>query len=413
MDDIRKMIKKTSPPAVTLQTLRTTLTLPPAAARTIINDLSKPLHDQKRFVKKFDNEHWKGSLIMSEMIRCDDAVAIERLKRSDIVIFEVHGGGFRVGNSLAPKHKYPIPLNETLKAYQYLTQDLGVSPNRVIFSGDSAGGALCLETLMRTYTPNIIHDLDAPRENMDPIPAGILLTSPLVTAETSSESWKKFAKSDMVSPALVKLVLKEFLGLPERDEKELPILRLSHIRSKFERFLPKNVMVFVGSKEVMRDDILELANSVKEDGASNITVYEENYAHDWFLIHEIVKKKDKMMLKRYDELFVDFVVKSVREALATSSSAVNLSVQDIKLPPIATTMTNEEQNSDADTFEEKDQGVITKEDVSRDIPIVTTKSEDVTIETISIDSDKVKDGVPQKVSKENDTVLSAYQITSV
>jgi hypothetical protein len=99
MDDIRKLIKKTSPPAVTLQTLRTTLTLPSAAARTIINDLTKPIHDQKRFVKSFDNEHWKGSLIMSEMIRCDDDVAIERLKRSDIVIFEVHGGGFRVGSS--------------------------------------------------------------------------------------------------------------------------------------------------------------------------------------------------------------------------------------------------------------------------------------------------------------------------
>lgn len=94
MDDIRKVIKKTSPPAIVAQTLRTTLTMPPTAARNIIKDLTRPLNSQKRFVRKFDNEHWKGSLIMSEMIRCDDAIAIERLKRADIVIFEVHGKNF-------------------------------------------------------------------------------------------------------------------------------------------------------------------------------------------------------------------------------------------------------------------------------------------------------------------------------
>lgn len=91
MDDIRKVIRTTSPPAVVAQTIRTTLTMPPTAARNIIKDLTRPLNDQKRFIRKFDNEHWKGSLIMSEMIRCTDEIAIERLKKSDIIIFEVHG----------------------------------------------------------------------------------------------------------------------------------------------------------------------------------------------------------------------------------------------------------------------------------------------------------------------------------
>jgi hypothetical protein len=91
MDDIRKVIKKTSPPAVVVQTLRTALTMPPTAAKNIIKDLTRPLGDQKRFIRKFDNEHWKGALIMSEMIRCDDNIALRRLQKADIVIFEVHG----------------------------------------------------------------------------------------------------------------------------------------------------------------------------------------------------------------------------------------------------------------------------------------------------------------------------------
>jgi hypothetical protein len=91
MDDIRKVIKKTSPPAVVLQTLRTALTMPPNASRNIIKDLTRPLGDQKRFIRKFDNKHWKGSLIMSEMIRCNDDIALRRLQKADIVIFELHG----------------------------------------------------------------------------------------------------------------------------------------------------------------------------------------------------------------------------------------------------------------------------------------------------------------------------------
>lgn len=91
MDDLRKVVKKTAPPTVVLQTLRTALTLPSPAAKAIIKDLTRPLGDQKRFIRKFNNDKWKGSLIMSEMIRCDDEIAIKRLQKSDIVIFEIHG----------------------------------------------------------------------------------------------------------------------------------------------------------------------------------------------------------------------------------------------------------------------------------------------------------------------------------
>lgn len=91
MDGIREIIKATAPPKVVVQTLRAALQMPPAAARNIVKDLTRPLHSQKRFIRKFDNEHWKGTLIMSEMVRCDDAIALQRLKKADIVIFEIHG----------------------------------------------------------------------------------------------------------------------------------------------------------------------------------------------------------------------------------------------------------------------------------------------------------------------------------
>lgn len=192
----------------------------------------------------------------------------------------------------------------------------------MIFSGDSAGGALCLETLIRTYSPGILDNhLDSPRENFSiPLPAGILLSSPLVCAETTSESWRLFEKADVVSARLGKLIYKEYLGIPHINIEDLPIMKLHHICKDFDRFLPKHVMVFVGGKEVLRDDILEFAKVVKDDGKHNIHLFQEHYVHDWFMIREIIKKKDKVRIAKYDEMFVDFVVASIDDAKSRAFS---------------------------------------------------------------------------------------------
>lgn len=224
---------------------------------------------------------------------------------------------------LAPKHKYPGPLNECINSFDYLVNGLGVSPSKIVLSGDSAGGALVLETLMRTYTPSILNSLSSPRENFTiPLPAACLLSSPLVSAETTSESWRIFEKKDIVTMNLAKLILKEYLGLPHVHIDDLPVMRLHHVRKDFERFLPKHVMVFCGDKEVLRDDILDMVRAVEEDGKINIQLYQEHYAHDWFMIHEIIKKKDKKLIAKYDEMFVDFAVKAVAEAVKENKNFV-------------------------------------------------------------------------------------------
>lgn len=168
-----------------------------------------------------------------------------------------------------------------------MTQDLHIPGWKIIVSGDSAGFALCLESLIRFYAPNILEDLDAPRTNFDTdLPAGIVASSPLLTPETNSASWEAFEKTDLVSQALAKLVFKEYLDYPNVDPDTLPLLRLSKIRQGFNRFMGKNALVFVGEKEVMRDDIMVLVDAVESDKASNIKlrICKENMVHDWFLI---------------------------------------------------------------------------------------------------------------------------------
>lgn len=239
-----------------------------------------------------------------------------------------------VSIGLAPMHKYPGPLNDCVKAFDYLTNDLGISPSKIVLSGDSAGGALVLETLIQTYAPAILKDLSAPRENFDkPLPAAALLSSPLVSGVIETESWKLFHKTDVVSMGLSKLIYKEYLGLPETKIEDLPIMRLHHVKSNFDRFMPKNVMVFIGDKEVLRDDVVNMVDAVKKDGKINIQFIKENYAHDWFMIHELIKKKDKHLIAKYDEMFVDFCVDAVeqaRKSLVDTTATTNSTVKNTR-----------------------------------------------------------------------------------
>lgn len=190
-------------------------------------------------------------------------------------------------------------------------------------------------------------NLDAPRTNFDlPLPAAALLSSPLVSPETTQESWKKYEKKDIISLSLAKSVFKEYLDLPNVKMEDLPILRISQINNKFDRFLPKNVLVIAGTKEVLYDSIVQMVDFIKQDGKINLTFLEENLLHDWFLIHEVISKKDKGVIQKYDELFVDFAVKAVKEARRALTTQTKETVPE----PLKNSSNN---NIDVDSVQEK------------------------------------------------------------
>lgn len=114
-----------------------------------------------------------------------------KLKQTDRVILQIHGGGWTVGSvemsytwmnpwvkeigativaidySLAPTHKYPIGLQEILDTYLWLSdasksgtvlEPLGFVPQDIVVTGDSAGGnltmalAVCLAEITKKST---------------------------------------------------------------------------------------------------------------------------------------------------------------------------------------------------------------------------------------------------------------------
>lgn len=109
--------------------------------------------------------------------------------RKDKVIFYNHGGGYVSGsfsnhrihlielvqgsgiralqfeNRLAPEYPYPAVIDDSLAAYRWLLAQ-GVSASNIIIAGESAGGGLCLATLLALRDQNI------------PLPAAVVAISP-------------------------------------------------------------------------------------------------------------------------------------------------------------------------------------------------------------------------------------------
>lgn len=129
--------------------------------------------------------------------------------KSNQVILYVHGGGYVSGSCsdhrgfvskfaknsgvqnliyeyrLAPEHPFPAALEDSIKIYQWVLSS-GFKPNDIILAGESAGGGLCLATLL------------ALKERYIPLPIAAVAISPWTDLTCSSESYKTKNK---LSPA--------------------------------------------------------------------------------------------------------------------------------------------------------------------------------------------------------------------
>ncbi|KAI9021554.1 Alpha/Beta hydrolase protein [Phycomyces nitens] len=352
MENLRALVKSTIlnavPIPLVLKSMRLILAMPPSVAQRLVADYTTPTQQEEKWISRIKQDTWTGAWIAPGLGECTPQEVLERVKAADLIIYEVHGGGFRIGHclmymkhfitwlmllkkkhginavvlsveyGLAPLHKYPSQIYECMDAYRYLLEEINVLASKVVLVGDSAGGALCMETLMRFYAPNVINDINSPREYMkSTLPAGLALFSPLVSGNKDNWLWET-NNHDIVSPMLAELVFKEYLDMPNKTKEEIPSFRLYTISTGFDRFFPKNISVYVGEQEVMRDDIIETANKIKKDSSFNIDIHRENLVHDWYFVQEIVPQEDRHLFEKYDHTFVDFMAKSIKEARETT-----------------------------------------------------------------------------------------------
>lgn len=132
--------------------------------------------------------------IISEWLIPENAVP-------DKLLFYVHGGGYVSGScndhrsivskvaqatqlktllfeyGLAPENPHPAALNDTVTIYQEVLKK-GYDPKNIIMMGESAGGGLCLASLLAIRDRNI------------PLPKAAVVISPWTDLSCSGESYR-------------------------------------------------------------------------------------------------------------------------------------------------------------------------------------------------------------------------------
>ncbi|MCE1252179.1 MAG: alpha/beta hydrolase [Anaerolineae bacterium] len=147
---------------------------------------------------------------------------------------------------LAPEHPFPAAVEDTLVVYRWLLEQ-GINPKRILIMGESAGGGLCLASLL------------AFRDNKLPLPAAAVALSPWTDLTLSSESYqsKKYA---CLSPIdMAKVCSRYYAGETDRTNPWL-----SPLFGDLAGLPP--LLIMVGDDETMRDDSIRFAEKARQAG---------------------------------------------------------------------------------------------------------------------------------------------------
>ena len=187
-------------------------------------------------------------------------------RRSDRVVLHLHGGGYAFCSTrthkgmlgdlaratrrevyaaeyaLAPEHAFPRPVADARRAFEALVAR-GVAPERIVLSGDSAGGALAVAVAL------------ALRDAGQPGPGALVLLSPWVDlADTPRDLGE-----DYLTPDLMARFAAHYLqGTDPTD----PLASPAH--AELEGLPP--MLIQAGGAEILRGQIERFARRAKRHG---------------------------------------------------------------------------------------------------------------------------------------------------
>lgn len=184
----------------------------------------------------------------------DLAARLSRVTSTRVLVIEYR---------LAPEHPFPAALEDAVSAYRWLVSS-GISPERIVVGGDSAGGGLAVAMLI------------ALRDAGDPLPATAVLLSPWTDMECTGESLKTRAEFD---PWMKPEVLRPTAALYIRDlDPRHPLV--SPIYANLQGLPP--MLVHVGQDEILLDDSTRLVERAR---AAGVDVTFKIWEGMWHVFH--------------------------------------------------------------------------------------------------------------------------------
>ena len=215
------------------------------------------------------------------------------------VLLFLHGGGYSVGSTLshrplcsrladaaaikilvinyrlAPEHKYPAALEDSLASYLWLLNQ-GYSPQQIFFAGDSAGGGLMLSCLLLL------------KEKSLPQPAGAIGISVWLDLECSSASYQKNEAIDLMASA-------EGLRFVGRGYANKNICTNPLVSPFYAEDLGDlcPLLLQVGSAETLLDEVTAVAKKAKENNVNVTLEIWPNMVHVWHSLSGLIPEAEQ------------------------------------------------------------------------------------------------------------------------
>ena len=169
------------------------------------------------------------------------------------------GSGVKIlmfDHRVAPEDPFPAALDDAVTAYRWLLAQ-GFSPANIMIVGESAGGGLCLATLL------------ALRDQGIPLPGAAVAISPWTDLALTGESYNTKLDTSIDPPGMSVVCSKYYVG--ENDPRNPWI---SPLYGDLHGLPP--LFICVGTYETMLDDSLRFAEKAKDaDVDVTLSVWDE------------------------------------------------------------------------------------------------------------------------------------------
>ena len=239
--------------------------------------------------------------------------SIDINKKPKALLIHIHGGGFLQSNTFmlenflreasnnieipiigidygcAPLHKYPEGLNDCFQAYMWILnhceKELGINPEKIIISGDSAGGNLLLGLVLLLIAMN---EYDGKKIKM---PDLILPLYPCCTLDNNNATVSACLAFDKVMLSLKDIgYMREAYRGYYNNELD-PFINIVFADEKLLKFFPPSIFI-TASHDALRDDTIRFLSKICKNPGIDVKLYDlNNYQHGFIDVsNELVKK---------------------------------------------------------------------------------------------------------------------------
>jgi monoterpene epsilon-lactone hydrolase len=179
--------------------------------------------------------------------------------------------GLMVEYRKAPEDRYPAPIHDAAKIYNFLLKHEQIKPHSIAFGGDSAGGGITMGTLLYL------------KDNNAPMPGCAVLLSPWVDHTGTSPTLKSKEHLDPLLPSVKMAIYSaSYMGSEPLDSKYA-----SPIFHDLSGLPP--LCIHVGEDEILLNDSTALAAKAQKDGVEGVELeIFPNMFHVFHMFHRLI-----------------------------------------------------------------------------------------------------------------------------